>query len=764
MKNKCTKLVLLLLLTFTFQLSTVFSQVPQAINFQAIARDGFGNPMINTNIQIRLSVIDSTLGGSIVYQELRALQTNAYGSFSFQIGVAPAFTTIGTFQGINWVTGGKHLKIDYDPTNTFTFTLTLGTIKFVTVPYAFAAEKVVFIDATGAQNGDALVFNSVAGKFEPSQISGSNYIAGSGISIVGNIISNTGDLSSTNELQTLSISNDTLYLTNGGFVKLPSASSSVLLPPTAITQAASNLQSYTATLNGTVNANGLSTNVVFEWGLTTAYGSNATATQSPVTGTSVVAVSANLMGLQSNTTYHYRIKATNAVNVTYSSDMSFATAASAPQLTTTAISAILAFTATSGGNVTYDGGATVTTRGICYSTSPTPTTANSTIPSGTGSGSFVSNLTGLTYATTYYVRSYATNSVGTSYGNELSFTTQNGVVTLTTTSITAITALTATTGGNITADGGSTITARGVCWNTNSAPTLANSFTNNGAGTGLFTSNITGLALGTTYYVRAYATNSVGTTYGNELSFTTIALPTVTTSAFSDVKGNSASAGGSITNNGGGTITAQGLCWSTSTNPTTANSFNTSFTAVMTVLSPNTVYYVRAYATNLAGTGYGNQISFNSGKVIGSTFGGGLVFYNDGAAHGLVCAPTDQSTGAYWGCQGTVIGGTLTALNTGFANTNAIVAGCTTPGIAAKLCDTLTLGGYTDWYLPAKDELNLMYVNLHTQSLGGFASNYYWSSSEYDASNAWRQNFSSGNQNSPSKDGSNLSVRAARAF
>jgi len=141
------------------------AQIPQAINFQAIARDGFGNPLINTNIQIRLSVIDSAQGGTTVYQELRALQTNAYGSFSFQIGVAPAFTTIGTFQVIDWVTGDKHLKIDYDPTNTFTFSLTLGVIELVTVPYAFAAQEVIYIDASGAQNGDALVFNSVTGKF-----------------------------------------------------------------------------------------------------------------------------------------------------------------------------------------------------------------------------------------------------------------------------------------------------------------------------------------------------------------------------------------------------------------------------------------------------------------------------------------------------------------------------------------------------------------------------------------------------------------------
>ncbi len=571
MKNKYTKLVVLLLLTFNFtNFQMSFAQVPQAINFQAIARDGIGNPMVSTNIQIRLSVIDSATGGTIVYQELRALQTNAYGSFSFQIGVSPAFTTVGTFPNINWGSGNKHLKIDYDPTNTFTFNISLGTIRFVTVPYAFSAETVVYIDATGAQDGDALVYNSLTGKFEPSQVTAGTVDWNDVQNKPTNVSAFTNDAGYlTTESQTLRISNDTLYLTNGGFAKLPSTSSTSLLPPTATVQAASNLQITSATINGTVNAKGLSTTVVFEWGLTTAYGSNATATQSPVTGTANTTVSAALTSLPGNTTYHYRIKATNAVNVTYSTDITFTT----------------------------------------------------TFP----------------------------------------------------------------------------------------------------------------------------------------------LIPTVTTSNFSDVKGNSAKAGGAITSNGGSTITAQGLCWSTSSGPTTANGVNTSFTGIMTVLSPNTVYYVRAYATNIAGTGYGNQISFNSGYIIGSTYGGGLVFYNDGAAHGLVCATTDQSTGAEWGCNGTAIGGTLTAINTGAANTNAIVLGCTTAGIAAKLCYDLVLNTYSDWYLPSKDELNLMYVNLQTQSLGGFASNTYWSSSEIDSYYAWNQYFYNGGQFSGNKY-STYYVRAVRAF
>jgi uncharacterized protein (TIGR02145 family) len=173
MKNKMTKLpVFLLLLTFFFQFSTVVAQVPDAINFQAIARDSDGEVMANTNIQLRLTILEGAADGTEVYQELRALTTNDYGSFSFQIGRDANYITVGTFDEIDWAGNSKFLKIDYDPTNTFTFDLSLGTIEFVSVPYAFAAGDVTYIDLTGVQNGDVLVYNETTGKFEPGQVAG----------------------------------------------------------------------------------------------------------------------------------------------------------------------------------------------------------------------------------------------------------------------------------------------------------------------------------------------------------------------------------------------------------------------------------------------------------------------------------------------------------------------------------------------------------------------------------------------------------------
>ena len=292
-----------------------------------------------------------------------------------------------------------------------------------------------------------------------------------------------------------------------------------------------------------------------------------------------------------------------------------------PQVTTNSVSGITATSATCGGNVTSDCDATVTARGVCWSSNHNPTISNHCTNDGSGTGSFTSSITGLASGKTYYVRAYATNSVGTSYGEQKTFSTlEVNKPTVTTNNVSNVTQTTATCGGKVTSDGGDAVTARGVCWSTSQNPTIEDQHTNNGTGTGSFTSNITGLTANKTYYVRAYATNGAGTSYGEQKTLTTesVALPTVTTNNVTNITQTTATCGGNVTNDGGGTITRRGIVWSTHTNPTLtdfgANSGTGtgSFTANLTGLTSGTTYYVRAFAVNSAGTSYGPQKSFTT--------------------------------------------------------------------------------------------------------------------------------------------------------
>jgi hypothetical protein len=149
--------------------------------------------------------------------------------------------------------------------------------------------------------------------------------------------------------------------------------------------------------------------------------------------------------------------------------------------------------------------------------------------------------------------------------------------------------------------------------------------------------------------------------------------------------------------------------------------------------------------------------------AIGQAYQGGIIFYLDSAkAHGLIAAPADQSTGIQWyNGTYTVTGATGTAIGTGQANTNALITAQGAGSYAAKLCDDLVLGGYRDWFLPSKDELNELYKNKVV--VGGFAGAWYWSSSEGSDGIAWSQDFGSGDQLYSYK-GSTSTVRAVRDF
>ena len=254
----------------------------------------------------------------------------------------------------------------------------------------------------------------------------------------------------------------------------------------------------------------------------------------------------------------------------------------------------------------------------------------------------------------------------------------------------------------------------------------------------------------------------------------TVFAPTISTTVASAVTPGNATTGGFVSSNGGAAVTAYGVCWGTSSNPTTGGSHTTDgsgtgvFTSNLGGLTPGTTYYVRAYAINSQGTAYGQQITFTT-PALGAFFQGGYLAYilqpgdpgyDPNVAHGLIANDGDNAD-VWNNVSFPTTTATGTAIGTGAANTAAIITAEGSGAYAATDCVNNNAFGYTDWYLPSKDELNKLYLN--QAFIPGLQAGPYWSSTDAGSPNAWSQDFSTGVQSAVNQ-GNNFNIRPIRSF
>ena len=489
-KPQKLRLVLIIALAHILISSSIFAQAPQKMSYQAVIRNSNDSLLISTPVGMRISLVQSSPTGTVVYSETQTANTNTNGLVSLQIGIGTAVS--GTFEGIDWAAGPYYVKTETDLSGGTNYTITSSN-ELLSVPYALYSANGTPGPA-GAQgpqgiagtNGD----DGATGPQGPIGLTGPQGPQG--------IAGTNGNDGATGAQGPIGLTGPQGPAGNDGAVGATGATG-----PQGIA--------------GT-NGNDGATGPQGPQGIAGTDGTNGTFPPGTVAGEMnywngtawvTVAPGLSLPGDQALT-----LSLCNGVPTWGPCP------AVLPTVTTTGVFSITNFSASSGGAVTSNGGAALSAWGVCWSTSSNPTIANN-VTQDWGSP-FSSSISGLAPNTTYYVRAYATDNNGvTYYGNQVSFTTPTLVII--TAAVSDITIFSATSGGGVSDQN---LNVWGVCWSTSSNPTIANNVTQ-GWGSP-FTSYIYGLTRNTTYYVRAYATDIYGVTYyGNQVSFTTSIVPCI---------------------------------------------------------------------------------------------------------------------------------------------------------------------------------------------------------------------------------------------
>lgn len=460
--------------------------------------------------------------------------------------------------------------------------------------------------------------------------------------------------------------NSTVYIsTNGGELTIPVKMEVVERQMPVVTlESVENITYNSATANGTLLSVG--SDAVTRYGI--CYGTS----DSPTVSDKVLSLGdtkkaqtfqSTITGLQSETTYYVRAFAENAVGLAYSERIVRFTTTGLPTVPTVESGSVDEITSTTarakGVLVSLGNVDKVTAYGHVWGLTPSPTVTENAGKTDRGETlntvSYESAITSLSVNTTYYVRAYATNSKGTAYGEQVSFTTAKGDVLLTTADAREIIHNAATVGGTITSDGGNTIAEAGVCYGGSSTLGIDGSHIVAELDGKTFHGRLTDLSTEINYYIRAYVKTDGGKVfYGSVKQFTTtkeVKLPTLSNPVVMDMSTTWAQISASVTSNGNASLEDTGVCISTASQPTIFDlrysaGGSASINLQATGLTKDTEYYVRAYAINPLGVGYSEAVVFRTPATDPAVWDGVSVADMFAGGSGLADDPVRITTAA----------------------------------------------------------------------------------------------------------------------